>query len=84
MSKISSKNNQKILLETFKKVFPKKKKLKKIDNLKINSFTEWDSIGNLNLLLEVEKKFGFKFSMEEMSELKSIKQIILAIERQIN
>jgi len=75
MSKISSKNKQKILLETFKKVFPKKRNLKKIDNLEINSFMEWDSIGNLNLLLEVEKKFGFKFSMEEMSEIKSIKQI---------
>lgn len=79
MSKIFFKNNQKILLETFKKVFPKKKHLKKIDNLEINSFVEWDSIGNLNLLLEVEKKFGFKFSMEEMSEIKSIKQIKLKI-----
>lgn len=75
MSKISLKNNQKILLETFKKVFPQKKKLKKIDNLRINSFAEWDSVGNLNLLLEVEKKFGFKFSMEEMSEIRSIEQI---------
>ena len=75
MSKIYLKKNQKILLETFKKVFPQKKKLKKIDNLRINSFTEWDSVGNLNLLLEVEKKFGFKFSMEEMSEIRSIEQI---------
>lgn len=79
MSKISSKNKDKILLETFKKVFPKKKNLKKIDQLKINSFTEWDSIGNLNLLLEIEKEFRFKFSMEEMSEIKSIKQIKLKI-----
>ena len=75
MSKISSKNDQKILLDSFKKVFPQKKHLKKIDKLEINSFTEWDSIGNLNLLLEVEKKFGFKFSIEEMSEIKSIRQI---------
>ena len=55
-----------------------------ITELKIGDIEEWDSQGNLNLLLAIEEEFNIRFSMEEMSELKSIKQIILAIERQIN
>lgn len=55
-----------------------------ITGLKIGDIEEWDSQGNLNLLLAIEEEFNIRFSMEEMSELKSIKQIILAIERQIN
>ena len=55
-----------------------------ITELKIGDIEEWDSQGNLNLLLAIEEEFNIRFPMEEMSELKSIKQIILAIERQIN
>ena len=65
------------LLKVLKKVFPKsKKKINNLKKLEINAFKEWDSIGNLNLLLEVEKEFNFKFTMDEMSEIKSIKQIL--------
>lgn len=65
------------LLKVLRKVFPKsKKKINNLRKLEINAFKEWDSIGNLNLLLEVEKEFNFKFTMDEMSEIKSIKQIL--------
>ena len=35
----------------------------------------WDSLGNLNFLLKIEEKFKIRFSIEQMSELKSIEEI---------
>ena len=63
------------LFLTLKKVFPRSKINKNIQDLKINSVKEWDSLGNFNLLLEIEKNFKFRFSPDHMSELKSIKHI---------
>ena len=63
------------LFLTLKKVFPRSKINKNIQDLKINSVKEWDSLGNFNLLLEIEKNFKFRFSPDQMSEVKSIKQI---------
>ena len=67
MSKVDTR-----LKKVLKKVFPKTKKISNLRKLEINSLKEWDSIGNLNLLLEIEREFKFKFSMDEMSEIKSI------------
>lgn len=66
-------NNQIFLI--LKKVFPKSKIKKDIKSLKINSVKEWDSLGNFNLLLAIEKHFRFRFSPDQMSEVKTIKQI---------
>lgn len=50
-------------------------------NLKMDDFTEWDSLGNFNLLLLAEEKFKIKFSIEEMSHIKSVEQLIFVIEK---
>ena len=74
MSKIDYK-----IIMVLKKVFPKIKKIKNLKKLQINSIKEWDSIGNLNLLLAIEKEFKIRFSIDEMAEIKSIKQILKKI-----
>lgn len=51
------------------------KKISKIDNLKINSFEEWDSVNHFYILLEIEKVFSIKFSEKEFFELNTIKLI---------
>ena len=51
MKKINSQ-----LIEILKKVFKKKDIRKNINDLKMGDLKEWDSIGNFNLILEVEKK----------------------------
>ena len=48
---------------------------KDISKLKIGDFKEWDSLGNLNLLLEIEKSFNVRFKPKELSSINSIKQI---------
>ena len=63
------------LTDILKKVFKKKKINKKLDLLKMGDFKEWDSLGNFNLILEVERYFDIKFNAQDFSEISSIKDI---------
>ena len=53
---------------------------KEITELKIGDLKGWDSLGNFNLLLAIEEDFSIRFSMEQISGIKSVKDIILALE----
>jgi len=57
-------------------VFPVKKFPKKIEELKYEDFNEWDSLGNFNLLLAVEEFYNIRFTMEEMSNIRSVKELL--------
>jgi len=62
---------RKILVDTFtKSTIPQN-----IDELKMGDINEWDSIGNFNLILAVEQKYGIRFNMEDLENLKSVKEI---------
>jgi acyl carrier protein len=69
---MSSKND--IIKNIFCKFF-KTKNTKNFDKLKMGQVKGWDSLGNLNFLLKLEEKFKIRFSIEQMSELKSIQGI---------
>ena len=43
--------------------------------LAVGSLPEWDSLGNYNLLLFIEESYGVRFTIEEMSEMKSLNEI---------
>lgn len=64
------------LTNLFKVVFPTAKFDIPFDSLELNSIPEWDSLGNLNLLLRIEESFDCRFTSEELSEIKSINGII--------
>lgn len=66
-------DNKKIL-NVVKKIF-KINKIKNLDNLKIGNLKNWDSLGNFNLLLEIEKEFKIKFSNADFTTIKSIKEL---------
>ena len=51
------------------------------EDLKIGDIEKWDSLGNFNLLLSLEREFNFRFSNEEISELKSIKEILISLKK---
>ena len=51
-----------------------------INELKIGDLKDWDSLGNFNLLLVLEQRFGIHFDLEEMANLRSISDIRSAIE----
>ena len=75
------KNNIKLekIKKVFKKVFPNSKIKKNIYNLKFGDIKKWDSLGNLNLLLEIEKEFNTRFDTKTFSKIKSVKDIIKEI-----
>lgn len=41
----------------------------------VGSFPQWSSLAHFNLLLSIEEAFHFQFSVDEMSELKSVREI---------
>ena len=69
------KNNNKKIFEILKKIFSKSKIPKKIDKLKIGDIPQWDSLGNFNLLLEIEKEFGCRIDTKSFNKIKSVKDI---------
>ena len=65
------------LLITFKETFPEAKfKDKDFEFLEIYSVPEWDSMGNLNFLMNIESCFDIRLTSEQLSETKSIKGIL--------
>ena len=80
---MSQKNKNK-LKKIFISYFPNFKFVdKKFEKLDINNVPEWDSLKNLNMLLDVEKKFNFKMNLEDMSEVRSIKSILNIINKNV-
>jgi acyl carrier protein len=70
-------NIQKNLKQIIKKKFNKKKiNFKKIG---LDLHNDWDSLFHFNLLLEIEKKFKIKFTMHEMTYIKTYNDILKAI-----
>ena len=65
--------------KALKKAFPSSKINKNIINLKIGSLKKWDSLGNLNLILEIEKEFNLKFDSNTFSKIKSVQDILKQI-----
>ncbi|SLM30890.1 putative acyl carrier protein [Desulfamplus magnetovallimortis] len=39
------------------------------DNLGPNDIDKWDSLGQMNLIMKLEKKFNIKFEIAEMFEI---------------
>ena len=63
------------LREVLVEVFANSNIPKEIDDLKIGDFEEWDSLGNFNLILAIEQKYGIQFNIEDLENLTSIKAI---------
>ena len=54
-----------------------KEDIKNIDiNSKADDFYKWDSLSQINIILEIEKKISKKIEASKISELTSIKSIL--------
>ena len=72
---------EKKIFSCLKTIFDQEKIPKEITNLEYGNFKSWDSLAHLNLMLTIEKEFKIKFSLNEMYELRSVKEIIKVIEK---
>jgi acyl carrier protein len=46
------------------------------ENWTSDDIPDWDSVGHLNLIMEIEKAFGIKIEVEEMFEVEKLGDII--------
>ena len=67
-------NNMNRLIQILKDTFSALD-LEKNSPLGVGCCEGWDSLGHFNLLMSIEEEFGIRFSVEEISESKSMDQI---------
>lgn len=51
---------------------------------KAKDIEEWDSLAHIRIVVAIERKFGIKLSIEEMSELNEVKAIVELINVKLN
>jgi acyl carrier protein len=49
-------------------------------DLAIGSFPDWDSLSHISLLLSIEEHYDVRFTLDEMANLVSIRNIIQVLE----
>ena len=71
--------NKKKLLNIISKVFKIELQLVNLDSSSDN-IKGWDSLGMVNLIMEIEIAFDVKFDVLEIADLNSIEKIIINLE----
>jgi len=51
------------------------------ENWTSENIPDWDSVGHLNLIMEVEKEFGIKIEIEEMFEIEKLGDITRILQK---
>jgi acyl carrier protein len=79
MKTLDLKDIENILFEVFcVKKFPKK-----IEELKYEDFKEWDSLGNFNLLLAIEEFYSVRFTMDEITNIRSVEELLCSLKNKL-
>ena len=71
------------VIEVMSRVFNVNKEDINIDFMKEN-FETWDSIGHLQLIMNLESDFKIKFRMEEINNIQGVKDCIELVEKYYN
>ena len=74
---------KKSLTTDLKKLFQVELKINVNEKSKIYDNKKWDSLGNFNLLLSIEKKFRIKFNSKEFNQLNSFSDILKVVKKKI-
>lgn len=68
-------------LKIVNKILKTKKNILKI---KLVKMSEWDSLRNLQLLIQLEKEFKIKFNQKELVNFNSLESILKILIKKIN
>lgn len=63
------------LQEIFRDVFDEED-LEIREDMSAKDIDDWDSLAQINLIVAIEKEFGVKFNLEEISKLKNIGEML--------
>tara|TARA_B110000459_G_scaffold125831_1_gene138107 strand:+ start:30 stop:269 length:240 start_codon:yes stop_codon:yes gene_type:complete len=72
---------KKSLTTELKNLFKEELKIKVNERSKIYDHKKWDSLGNFNLLLVIEKRFKITFNSQEFNQLNTFKNILKIVEK---
>ena len=53
------------------------------DAMTAQDVPEWDSLAHINLIVEIEEEFGLKFTVDDISGLKNVGEMIALVERKL-
>ncbi|HEU0117284.1 MAG TPA: acyl carrier protein [Alphaproteobacteria bacterium] len=70
------------LISLLKQKFPTASFDETARDLEVGSFPEWNSLAHFNFLMLVEETYGARFSLDEISSLKSLEAIQKALDSQ--
>ena len=63
------------LQEIFRDIFDDEE-LEIREEMSAKDIEAWDSLAQINLIIAIEKEFGVKFNLEEVSKLKNIGEML--------
>ena len=66
------------LQEIFRDVFDDEE-LEIREEMSAKDIEDWDSLAQIKLIIAIEKEFGVKFNLEEVSKLKNIGEMLVQI-----
>jgi len=70
------------LQEIFRDIFDDEE-LEIREDMSAKDIEDWDSLAQINLIIAIEKEFGVKFNLEEVSKLKNIGEMLIQIESKL-
>ena len=53
------------------------------ENTTSKDIEDWDSLEHINLIVAVEKEFGIKFNMNEVTSMKNVGEMVTIIEERV-
>ena len=53
------------------------------ENWTSDDIPDWDSVGHLNLIMEIEKEFNVKIEIEEMFEVEKLGDIVPILQKKM-
>ena len=62
------------VIETFREVFPDAKNIGHATT--VDDIGNWDSLNHITLILAMERKFGLKFDLFEIIDLRDVKGMV--------
>lgn len=54
------------------------------DEMSAEDVENWDSLTNMMMIEEIQEKFGFRFKLKQLPTLTNVKNIVDAIESNLN
>lgn len=70
------------LQEIFRDVFDDEE-IELFDEMTSEDVDDWDSLSHVNLILKIEKQFGIKFTVDEITQTENVGQFINIINKKL-